>query len=62
MDEALASLREAIDKWKAENGVTGPTSETAQKRGLAASVPPSRHGDRPNLYALLEGRVVSPVV
>lgn len=31
VDESLKSLREAIDKWKAENGVTGPVSETAEK-------------------------------
>jgi hypothetical protein len=31
VDESLKSLREAIDKWKADNGVTGPVSETAEK-------------------------------
>jgi len=25
------SLREAIDKWKADNGITGPVSETAEE-------------------------------
>jgi hypothetical protein len=31
VDESLKSLREAIDKWKADNGVTCPVSETAEK-------------------------------
>ena len=31
VEGSLESLREAIDKYKAENGVTGPTSETAEK-------------------------------
>jgi hypothetical protein len=30
-EDSLVSLREAIDKWKAENGVTAPVTETAQK-------------------------------
>jgi len=34
VEGSLESLREAIDKWKAENGVTGPVSETAQKPQL----------------------------
>ena len=32
VEESLKSLREAIDKWKAENGVTGPASEIARSR------------------------------
>jgi hypothetical protein len=31
VDESLESLCEAIDKWKAESGVTGPVSEIAEK-------------------------------
>jgi hypothetical protein len=31
VEESQKSLREAIDKWKVDNGVTGPVSETAQK-------------------------------
>jgi len=31
VEGSVASLREAIDKWKAANGVTGPVTETAQK-------------------------------
>lgn len=31
VDESQKSLREAIEKWKADNGVTGLVSETAQK-------------------------------
>ena len=29
VEKSAKSLREAIDKWKIENGVTGPVSETA---------------------------------
>ena len=32
VEKSVKSLREAIDKWKIENGVTGPVSETAEKR------------------------------
>ena len=31
VDESQKSLRAAIDKWKADNGITGPVSETAEK-------------------------------
>ena len=31
VQESVASLREAIDKWKASNGITGPVTETAEK-------------------------------
>jgi hypothetical protein len=31
VEDSLASLRGAIDKWKAENGVTTPVTETAEK-------------------------------
>ena len=30
VEKSLKSLREAIDKWKGENGVTGPVSEIAE--------------------------------
>ena len=68
VEESLEALREAIDKYKAENGVTGPASEIAEKaaaasllaeRDLAASVPAARYGVRLGLHALLEGRGVA---
>jgi hypothetical protein len=31
VEDSLTSLRDAIDKWKAANGVTGPISQTAEK-------------------------------
>lgn len=31
VEGSLKSLNEAIDKWKTENGVTGPFTETAEK-------------------------------
>ena len=31
VEESLEALREAIDKYKAENGVSGPASEIAEK-------------------------------
>ena len=31
VDESQKSLRAAINKWKADNGITGPVSETAEK-------------------------------
>ena len=70
VDASLKSLREAIDKWKAETGVTGPVSEMAQKPN---PVPYSRSEVRPDLflppdvvsdasYTLCWKGVVSPVV
>jgi hypothetical protein len=70
VDESLKSLREAIDKWKAETGVTGPVSETAEK---PKPVPYWRSEVRPDLflppdvvsdaaYTLCWKGVVSPVV
>ena len=70
VDESLKSLREAIDKWKAETGVTGPVSQTAQK---PQPVPYWRSEVRPDLflppdvvsdatYTLCWKGVVSPVV
>lgn len=31
VEKSLESLKEAIDKWKAEKGVTAPTMQTPQK-------------------------------
>jgi hypothetical protein len=70
VDASLKSLREAIDKWKAETGVAGPVSETAQK---PQPVPYWRSEVRPDLflppdvlsdaaYTLCWKGVVSPVV
>jgi len=70
VDASLKSLREAIDKWKAETGVGGPVSETAQK---PQPVPYWRSEVRPDLflppdvvsdaaYTLCWKGVVSPVV
>jgi hypothetical protein len=70
VDESQKSLREAIDKWKVDNGVTGPVSETAEK---PQPHPYWRSGVSPNLflppdvvtdasYTLCWKGVVSPVV
>ena len=68
VDESQKSLRSAIDKWKADNGITGPVSETAEKpqpRPCCRSevdprllLPPDVVTDR-ILYALLEGHSVT---
>jgi hypothetical protein len=70
VEGSLQSLREAIDKYKAENGVTGPTSETAQKprphpywRSEISPhlfLPPDTVSDQ--AYTLCWKGVVSPVV
>jgi hypothetical protein len=31
IEGSLTSLHDAIDKWKAANGITGPVSETAER-------------------------------
>ena len=31
VEESLEGLREAIDKWKLENGIVGPVTETPQR-------------------------------
>src|SRR6476619_6824512 len=53
-EKSLKSLHEQIEKWKADNGVTGPVSVTAEKPQphpfLRSSVP---------AYALLPPDVVS---
>ena len=68
VEESLEALREAIDKYKAENGVTGPASEIAEKprphpywRSEISPhlfLPPDTVSDS-GLYALLEGRGVA---
>jgi len=54
VEKSLKSLHEQIEKWKADNGVTGPVTETAEKPQphpfLRRSVP---------AYALLPPDVVS---
>ena len=70
VEASQASLREAIDKWKADNGVTAPVSEYAQK---PRPVPYWRSEVDPSLflppdvvsdtaYTLCWKGVVSPVV
>ena len=68
VEESLEALREAIDKYKAENGVTRPgkrdrrEAEAASllaERDLVASVPAAGYGFRLSLHALLEGRGVA---
>jgi hypothetical protein len=68
--ESLEALREAIDEYKAENGVTGPASEIAEKprphpywRSEISShlfLPPDTVSD--SAYTLCWKGVVSPVV
>jgi hypothetical protein len=70
VEGSLESLREAIDKYKAENGVTGPTNETAEKprphpywRSEISPhlfLPPDTVTDQ--TYTLCWKGVVSPVV
>ena len=70
VEKSVKSLREAIDKWKIENGVTGPVSETAEK---PAPNPYWRSSISPHLllppdvvsnsaYTICWTGVVSPVV
>jgi hypothetical protein len=70
VEKSLKSLREAIDKWKGENGVTGPVSEIAEK---PKPIPYWRSEVSPSLflppdmvtdasYTLCWKGVVSPVV
>src|SRR6476619_1373017 len=56
VEASQKSLREAIDKWKADNGVTAPVSEYAQK---PRPVPSARCGQRHRLHSVLEGRGVT---
>jgi hypothetical protein len=70
VDESQKSLRKAIDKWKAETGVTGPVSETAEKPrpvpywrsevDPSLFLPPDEVSD--TAYTLCWKGVVSPVV
>jgi hypothetical protein len=52
---SLDSLQEGIDKWKAENGVTGPVVQTAER-----PKPPDIITD--TTYTICWKGVVSPVV
>lgn len=70
VEDSLEALREAIDKWKAENGVTAPVTETAEKpnphpywRSTVSSdlfLPPDVVSD--TAYTICWKGVVSPVV
>ncbi len=70
VEQSLKSLREAIDKWKTENSVTGLVSETAEKptphpywRNTVPSyllLPPDVVSD--SAYTICWTGVVSPVV
>lgn len=70
VEKSLEALREAIDKYKAENGVTGPASEIAEKprphpywRSEISPhlfLPPDTVSDA--AYTLCWKGVVSPVV
>lgn len=67
---SIASLREAIDKWKKDNAITGPVTETADKptphpywRSTISPelmLPPDVVSD--TSYTLCWKGVVSPVV
>lgn len=70
VEDSLTSLRDAIDKWKAAKGVTGPINQTAEK---PAPHPYWRSAVSPELflapdvvtdstYTLCWKGVVSPVV
>jgi len=70
VEQSLKTLREEIDKWKADNGVTGPVTETAEKpqphpfwrRSVPsyASLPPDVVSD--SAYTTCWTGVISPVV
>jgi hypothetical protein len=70
IEDSLTALREAIDKWKAENGVTVPVTETAEKpnphpywRSTVSAdlfLPPDVVSE--NAYTVCWKGVVSPVV
>jgi hypothetical protein len=70
VEKALKSLRAEIDKWKADNGVTGPVTETAEKpqphpfwRSSVPShafLPPDVVSD--SAYTICWSGVISPVV
>lgn len=70
VEDSLGSLKEAIDKWKAENGVTAPVTQVAQKpnphpywRKTISSdlfLPPDIVSD--TTYTICWKGVVSPVV
>ena len=70
VEKSLKSLREAIDKWKADNNVRGPVSETPEKptpnpywRSSVSPrllLPPDVVSD--SAYTICWTGVVSPVV
>ena len=70
VEKSLRSLGEQIEKWKADNGVTGPVTVTAEKpqphpfwRSSVpsyASIPPDVVSD--SAYTICWTGVVSPVV
>ena len=70
IEGSLASLKEAVDTWKADNGVTGPVIQTAQRpkphpywrSSVSPSLflPPDVITD--TAYTLCWKGVVSPVV
>ena len=68
VEESLEGLREVIDKWKPENGIVGPVTETPQRPEpkpywrssiSAAPFPDAGYRLRHRLHALLEGRGVA---
>jgi len=70
VEKSLKSLHEQIEKWKADNGVTGPVTETAEKPQphpflrrsvpVFALLPPDVVSD--TAYTICWTGVVSPVV
>jgi hypothetical protein len=70
IEDSLASLKEAIDKWKTDNGIAGPVTQTAMKpephpywRSTISPdlfLPPDTVTD--TTYTLCWKGVVSPVV
>ncbi len=70
IEDSLASLKEAVDKWKTDNGITGPVTQTAQKpephpywrRTISPELflPPDTVTE--STYTLCWKGVVSPVV
>ena len=70
VEKSLKSLHEQIEKWKADNGVTGPVTVTAEKPQphpfLRRSVPdfalPPPDVASDTAYTICWSGVVSPVV
>ena len=67
VEESLEGLREVIDKWKLENGIFGPVTETPQRpepnriggKRFGGPFPDAGYRLRHRLQALLEGRGVA---